>query len=61
MQTKRDHILATSLTVFQEETLKGARMERIAQVANVSKRSANRGQYQFSLEVDRLAEHGDPL
>lgn len=39
MQTKRDDILAASLTVFQEEGLKGARMERIAQTANVSKRT----------------------
>lgn len=39
MQTKKDDILAASLVVFQEEGLKGARMERIAQAANVSKRT----------------------
>ncbi|MES0810134.1 TetR/AcrR family transcriptional regulator [Roseibium sp. SCPC15] len=39
MLTKKEDILSASLTVFQEEGLKGARMERIAQVAGVSKRT----------------------
>lgn len=37
--TKRDDILIASLTVFKEEGLKGARMERIAEEAHVSKRT----------------------
>lgn len=39
MRTKRDDILAASLIVFQEEGVAGARMERIADVASVSKRT----------------------
>lgn len=39
MKTKRDDILGAALVVFQAEGLKGARMERIAQVAHVSKRT----------------------
>lgn len=39
MQSKKDDILTAALQVFQEEGLKGARMERIAEVAAVSKRT----------------------
>ena len=39
MSTKRDDILTAAITVFLEEGLKGARMERIADEASVSKRT----------------------
>lgn len=39
MSTKKDDILNAAMTVFLEEGLKGARMERIADVASVSKRT----------------------
>ncbi|CUH52710.1 TetR/AcrR family transcriptional regulator [Shimia marina] len=39
MPNKKDDILAAAMVVFREEGLKGARMERIAQEAQVSKRT----------------------
>ena len=39
MNTKRDDILKAAISVFLEEGLKGARMERIADEASVSKRT----------------------
>lgn len=50
MLSKRDDIITAALTAFREDGLKGARMERIAQQASVSKRTL----YKYFKNKDEL-------